>query len=59
MPSLIYSREISTEEAQKVANANGLEYFETSAQSGSRVEDAFKSVAERIIKMIDSQEINP
>ena len=52
------SREVSTEEGEKFAQTHGFQYYETSAQNGHRVEEVFKTVAERIVKMIENKEIN-
>ncbi len=38
------SREVNTQEAQKWARTRGYDYFETSANSGSNVNEAFESL---------------
>jgi hypothetical protein len=52
---ILTSREVSLEEAEKFALTHGFSYYETSAQSGDKVEEVFKNVAERIVKMIDAR----
>jgi hypothetical protein len=36
---------VSTEEAEKFATTHGFAYYETSAQSGYKVEEVFKAIA--------------
>lgn len=47
---LINKREITTEEALKVANELNLEYIETSALTGKNIEESFFKVAETLVK---------
>jgi Ras-related protein Rab-2A len=55
----LFRREISFEEGEAFAKKNGFEFFETSAQSGDKVEDVFRMLATRIVKKIETREINP
>lgn len=45
-------REVSYEEGEKFAHVNGFMFFETSAQTGEKVEEAFKTVAKKIVTKI-------
>ena len=45
------NRKIGTNEAQKLASQLKLDYFETSALTGKNVENAFYSIAEKIIEL--------
>jgi small GTP-binding protein len=53
-------RTVSTAEAQDFADQNGLKFFETSALSGDRIEDAFLDTADTVYaKILDGKiEIN-
>ena len=52
-------REVSYEEGEKFAFSNGYSFFQTSAQTGEKVDELFKSVAKKIVLKIESKEINP
>lgn len=52
-------REVSYEEGEKFANLNGFLFFETSAQSGEKVQEMFHSVGKKIVSKIETKEINP
>ena len=52
-------REISYEDGEKFAAMNGFAFFETSAQTGEKVEEVFKTIAKKIVGKIESKEINP
>ncbi|CAK87655.1 unnamed protein product (macronuclear) [Paramecium tetraurelia] len=52
-------REVQTEEAQAFAKKHGFAYFETSAKTGENVDTVFESMAQTILKRIDSGEIDP
>lgn len=52
-------REVSYEDGEKFAQMNGFTFFETSAQTGEKVEEVFKNIAKRIVAKIESKEINP
>jgi GTPase SAR1 family protein len=45
---LAAQRTVSTAEAQDFADQNGLRFFETSALSGDRLEDAFLQTAQEV-----------
>ena len=45
-------REVSYEQGEKFAQVNGFMFFETSAQTGEKVEEAFKTVAKKIVTKI-------
>jgi len=45
-------RQVSAEEAQKLANENGLQFLEASARSGENVDAAFELVCRDIMKKI-------
>ena len=46
-------RDISKEDAEKYANANGYKYFETSAKTGQGVDEAFRYLIKQILKNSD------
>jgi small GTP-binding protein len=48
---LAAARAVSRQEAEAFAEKNGLAYFETSALSGERIEDAFMNAAEQVCKL--------
>lgn len=48
-------REVSYEEGEKFAISNGYTFFETSAQTGEKVDELFKSVAKKIVLKIESK----
>jgi Ras-related protein Rab-2A len=50
---------VSYDEGEKFANVNGFMFFETSAQTGEKVDELFQSVAKKIITKIESNELNP
>jgi len=52
-------RQVPTEEGQKFAEENGLVFLETSANTAQNVEKAFVSVANDVIKKIDTGVIDP
>jgi GTPase SAR1 family protein len=53
---LVAQRAVSTAEAQEFADQNGLEFFETSALSGDRIEDAFLETAKQVYtKFVDGK----
>jgi GTPase SAR1 family protein len=52
-------REVSFEEGEKFANANGFQFFEASAQIGEKVEEVFQTAAKKILAKIECGELNP
>jgi small GTP-binding protein len=53
---LTAQRAVSTAEAQEFADQNGLKFFETSALSGDRIEDAFLDTAREVYsKFVDGK----
>lgn len=42
-------RAVTSEEARKVANAQKIQYFETSAKTGSLIDDVFSSIADNFV----------
>jgi Ras-related protein Rab-2A len=50
---------VTYDEGEKFANTNGFMFFETSAQSGERVDELFQNVATKIITKIEDNELNP
>ena len=45
-------REVPRENAEKFARAHGMQYFETSAKSGSNVDEVFQFLAEKIYSLL-------
>lgn len=52
-------REVSQEEAQKLAQKYGFEYFETSAKTGENVDSVFETMANKVLHKIETSEIDP
>jgi small GTP-binding protein len=53
---LVSQRAVSAAEAQEFADQNGLKFFETSALSGDRIEDAFLETAREVYhKFVDGK----
>ena len=52
---LLEQREVTKEQAEKVAEQYKMKYFETSAKTGQGIKDGFETVASQIIKNIDAQ----
>ncbi|CAD8212269.1 unnamed protein product [Paramecium octaurelia] len=52
-------REVKTEEARRYAQKQGFAYFETSAKTGENVDNVFETMANQVLKKIDSGEIDP
>ncbi|CAD8050614.1 unnamed protein product [Paramecium sonneborni] len=52
-------REVKTEEAKNYAQKQGFTYFETSAKTGENVDNVFETMANQVLKKIDSGEIDP
>mmetsp|Transcript_23472 Transcript_23472/g.23226 ORF Transcript_23472/g.23226 Transcript_23472/m.23226 type:complete len:91 (-) Transcript_23472:6-278(-) len=52
-------RTVTREEALEFAEANHLQYIETSAKTGVNVEEAFTIVGREIVNRIDNGEIDP
>ena len=50
-------REVRKEEGAQFAKDNGMEYFETSALSGSNVEEVFNALAQRICLLLEEGSI--
>ncbi|VDM16220.1 unnamed protein product [Hydatigera taeniaeformis] len=48
-------RKVTYEQGAEFANLHGLQFFETSAKSASRVEEAFFSMAEQLLKAFRQQ----
>jgi len=48
---LVDERQVSDEEAQKLAKANNLKYFETSALTGENVEESFHTMAKELLEI--------
>ncbi|KAL5105305.1 GTP-binding protein YPT1 [Taenia crassiceps] len=48
-------RKVTYEQGTEFANLHGLHFFETSAKSASRVEEAFFSIAEQLLKSFRQQ----
>lgn len=44
------SREVSTAEGQKWCKMRGYDYFETSANTGSKVNEAFESLFSKVLE---------
>jgi small GTP-binding protein len=49
---LMDARSVSRSEAESLAEKNGLTYFETSALSGDRIEDAFVDAAHKVYRLV-------
>ncbi|CAD8084180.1 unnamed protein product [Paramecium sonneborni] len=52
-------REVHTDEGLAFAKKHGFTYFETSAKTGENVNNVFESMAQTIMKRIDTGEIDP
>ena len=52
------SRAISPEEANELASAHNLPYFETSAKTGENVELVFETLARKVVEKIKRKEID-
>lgn len=52
-------REVTTEDGEKFAKKNGFIFTETSALNGNGVNEIFEILATRVLKKIESKEINP
>ena len=52
-------REVSFEEGIKLAEANDLQFIETSAKTGENVEQAFGIATANVLRKIEIGEINP
>ena len=50
-------RAVSTEEGKKVADDNGLLFYETSAQDGTNIEDMFNKVTSDVVNKIETGKI--
>ncbi len=45
----MFRREVSYEEAKKLADKHGFNYFETSAKTGENVETVFESMGTKVL----------
>ena len=55
---LLFSRKVSYEEGSEFAEANNMQFLETSAKSGHNVHHSFEKVAEIILDRIEKGEID-
>lgn len=53
------SREVSKDEAESFASAQGLIYIETSAKTSDNVDLCFMTLAEQVLERIENGQINP
>lgn len=53
------SREVSYEEAKKLADKHGFSYFETSAKTGENVDSVFESMGTKILNQVERGDIDP
>lgn len=56
---IFHRREVSFEEGLKLAEANDLQFIETSAKNGENVEQAFGIATANVLRKIEMGEINP
>jgi Ras-related protein Rab-2A len=56
---MIERREVTLEEAQKMAVKHGFEYFETSAKTGENVDVVFERMTAKVLGAIESSSIDP
>lgn len=54
-----FRREVSYDEGEELAKANGLEFLESSAKTGLNVEKVFQKLTEKLLLKIENGEIDP
>lgn len=54
-----YRREVSYDEGENLAKANGMEFLEASAKTGLNVEKIFHKLTDLLLDKIDNEEIDP
>lgn len=52
-------REVTREEAERLALRYGFDFMETSAKTGDNVEELFRFVSEKVIRLIESGQFDP
>ena len=51
-------KEISIEEAEEYAQKEKLDFYETSAKTGKNVDVAFETIANKVLRKIETKQIN-
>ena len=54
-----FRREVSYDEGEELAKANGLEFLESSAKTGLNVEKIFQKLTEKLLQKIENGDIDP
>ena len=54
-----FRREVTYDEGEELAKANGLEFLESSAKTGLNVEKIFQKLTEKLLQKIENGDIDP